>query len=170
MTDTTREHVKSVALQIANADGIVNLSRRDLCERAGIPAGSFIYVMGCSFTAFLDELRKEVAPNGSALIKKGRINKRDRSAQLLTVGVLCAKEHGLYKITREQIANRAGVSESLIRKYFKTMDALRRAILREAVRNGVIEIVATGLAAGDPTARKAPPELKERAAEFLVSA
>ena len=49
------------------------------------------------------------------------------------------------------------------------MTQLRRDIMRYAVREGLAEIVAQGLANGDDHAKKAPAELKATAATLLAN-
>ena len=49
-----------------------------------------------------------------------------------------------------------------------TMEALRRSVMRAAVRQRVVRIVAEGLVAGDKHAAKADPELKALAAAWVV--
>ena len=52
-----KQHIKQIAIDMANANGLINLTRFDLCERAEIPEGSFPHVMGCTFTEFVTELK-----------------------------------------------------------------------------------------------------------------
>jgi hypothetical protein len=48
------------------------------------------------------------------------------------------------------------------------MSALRREIMREAVRVECLAVVAQGLAVRDPHAMAAPAELRQRAARHLA--
>ena len=68
------------------------------------------------------------------------------------------------------VAERAGVSDTLVSRYFATMNQLRQAIMRRAVVLEIPEIVAQGLADGETQARKAPEALKEKAVALLKGA
>lgn len=70
-------------------------------------------------------------------------------------------------MTRECIAIAAGVSPALVSLRLGTMEALRRSVMRAAVKREVVPVVAEGLAAGDAQAKKASDELKKRAADHL---
>lgn len=96
-----------------------------------------------------------------------RMAPADRREQILDAAVGMAKDIGFQKITRDGVAVRAGVAMGLVTRYFGTMCQLRRAVMRSAVRRGVIPIIAEGLAIGDPHARKAGPELKARVISFI---
>lgn len=92
-----------------------------------------------------------------------------RTAELLRVAVEVASTKGWRAMTRDCIAVAAGVSPALVSARLGTMDTMRRSVMRAAVRDRVLPVVAEGLAAGDPHARKAPEDLKRLAAEFLCS-
>ena len=90
-------------------------------------------------------------------------------SNLLQSAVELAKTVGYNKITREGVAKHAGVSESLITHYFNTMNQLRSGVMKYAVKQGVPEIVAQGLALKDKYVRKASPELKAQAIELIAN-
>ena len=94
----------------------------------------------------------------------------NRDSRILDAAIHCAKEDGFQWITRERVAARAGVSAGTINSAYKTMRDLKRAVLQYAVQTGVVEIVAQGLAEGHPIARAAPPELRDKAASFIMTA
>jgi hypothetical protein len=164
-----RERVRQIARAMVKRFGLINLSRSDLCIQAGIPDGSFKNVMGCTFTEFVEELREENGSNGRAhVVTKSRVNAKDRKKQILTAAVDLAQAEGFHHITREGVAAAAGVSEGLVSKHFGTMAALRRAVMRAAINQEILEIVAQGLSIGDPCAIKAPDALKADAARSLL--
>lgn len=80
-----------------------------------------------------------------------------------------AEQHGFNRVSLQQIADAAGVSKQLPITYFGTMQAIRRKIMREAVRRGHLRLIAQGLALGDPHAMRAPPELRQLAANTLTA-
>lgn len=98
-----------------------------------------------------------------------RLDPAVRRASLLDVAVEVASARGWRALTRECIAVAAGVSPALVSARLGTMDQLRRAVMRAAIRKGIASIVAEGLIAGDPHARKAPDEIKRAAAESICS-
>ena len=96
-----------------------------------------------------------------------RLDPSVRTAELLRVAIEVAGVRGWRQMTRECIAVAAGVSPALISARLGTMDALRRSVMRAAIKHQVVSIVAEGLAVGDAHARKAPDDLKRLAAEHL---
>lgn len=164
-----REKVKQTAIAMVQKTGLINLSRRDLCERAGIPDGSFPHVMGCNFADFVNELKAEGHNGAVCPVSKSRANPALRKEAILSAAIEVAKEQGYLKVTRDLVAGRAGVSMGLVSRYFGTMKQLRRDIMRTAVTQGSPEIIAQGLANGDAHAKKAPPELKAEAATLLTN-
>lgn len=100
-----------------------------------------------------------------------KLDKRTRIAQIMVAALdLCAKPNATYlRITRDEIARKAGIPPTLIAYHIGTMATLRRDIMREAVRVGCLPVIAQGLAARDRHAMKAPKELQERALQSLVN-
>lgn len=92
-----------------------------------------------------------------------------RTKELLRCAVALAEADGYTNITREAIAREAGVSEALVSARLGTMPAMRRAVMRAAVTEEVLAVVAQGLAARDAHAMKAPEALRRRAAEYLLN-
>lgn len=95
-------------------------------------------------------------------------DKRSRKALILDAAVRLAKRGSFGALTRETIATEAGIAPSTIGHACGTMENFRRDIMRHAVKHGIVEIVAHGLAAGHPIALKAPQELKERASQHIA--
>lgn len=97
-----------------------------------------------------------------------RLNPTDRKPLLVDAAVAAATAHGYRRMTRDHIAAEANVSPGLVSLYLGTMPNVRRVVMREAVRRGVVSIVAEGLAERDKQALKAPPALKSEAATLLT--
>lgn len=87
---------------------------------------------------------------------------------ILSTAVRLSKKHGYSSVTRKDIADKLGISVNLITHYFGTMVKLRRHIMRAAIRDGVLEVIAQGLVSNDRHARKAPAELKDAAVQLLA--
>lgn len=164
-----REQVKAVAIGMVKKSGLINLSRRELCEAAGIPDGSFPHVMECNFSEFVNELKAENVESGMVPVSKSRVPAALRKEHILKVAVDMAIEDGYHRITRDGVAEKAGVSFSLVTKYFGTMNQLRKDVMRTAIKQSIPEIVAQGLANGDDRAKKAPAELKAQAATLIAN-
>ena len=164
-----KSHITNIALEMVHDNGLMNLSRLELCERAGIADGSFVYHMGCNFTELVSNLRPQVEDQTIHKVVKLRVDPALRKDHILNAAIDAAKKKGYNKITRPDVAEAAGVSMSLITHYFETMNQLKRDIMRTAVKRGVPEIVAQGLVNKDRHALKASKELKTQAAHLIAN-
>lgn len=81
---------------------------------------------------------------------------------------VAARPGGWSKLTRDAVAREAQCADGLVSKYFGTMIAFRRSIMRAAIVNEELRVIAQGIAAGDKCAQKADPELKARALTTLA--
>lgn len=162
-----KAHVKRVAIKLVKKHGLINLSLKGLCDIANIPAGSFPHIMGMTFSDLVTELGEHDTGKQNP-VTKSRANPILRKEQILDVAIELARKDGCHKITRDNIAHKAGVSEGLVSSYFGTMSNLKRSVMRAAIARGIPEIIAKGLANNDPYARKASAELKALAASTLI--
>jgi hypothetical protein len=159
----TKGDLLSLAKTMARETGLINLSRQALCDRAEIAPGSFSYYAGCTFNEFVAELKDELFDGRHIPVTKARANPELRKSSILDAAVDLSRTFGYANISRQQVADRAGVSTGLVTKYFGTMKQLRRAIIRAAIAREIPEIVAQGLACSDQHVMKAPDELKAAA-------
>lgn len=97
-----------------------------------------------------------------------RMKPADRTQLLLDVAVQLAQRHGLANLTRDQIAEAAGVAQGLVTTRLGTMAEMRRAVMRQAVKREILSIVAEGLATRNEHALKAPPALRAKALASLA--
>lgn len=88
---------------------------------------------------------------------------------ILAAAVDLAAEHGYQTFTRDQVAALADVAQGAIHYHFGTMNQLRRAVMGEAVRTSNLRIIAMGLVANDPRARKAPEDVRRKAVEAMMA-
>ena len=95
------------------------------------------------------------------------MNGKERKQEILAAAVTVAFHTGWMKMTRSNVAFQAGVAEGLVNRYFSTMTQLRRAVMRHAVQNDMVKIVAEGIALRDAAAMKASEELKHRCGKYL---
>lgn len=101
--------------------------------------------------------------------KQIKLEARARIAQILKAALeLCGDGAHYVRITRDEIAKKAGIPSSLVAYHCGTMADLRRDIMREAVRVENLPVIAQGLAARDRQALKAPEEVQRRALESLA--
>lgn len=92
---------------------------------------------------------------------------KTKKADILTAAVNIAALSGLHSVTRAAVAAAVGCNDSLVSYHFGTMCQLRRDLMRKAVRDKNVGVVAQGLAMRHPVAQKAPEELKARARRSL---
>ena len=102
------------------------------------------------------------------MTKQTKLKPSDRIAQILSAALVVASKVGYARLTRADIAERASVPASLISYHLGTMPALRRQIMREAVRVGCLPVIAQGLAIRDRHALKAPADVRQRAVESML--
>ena len=91
----------------------------------------------------------------------------ERDEQLLAAAARIACDVGYMQITREAVAEAAGVSPAVISHRFGTMVNFKRDLMRYAIRKQVLPIVAQGLAVGDRFARRAPYHVQQNARDIL---
>lgn len=98
-----------------------------------------------------------------------RLKPEDRKRQILAAALKLSSEPGGWsKLTRESVANEAQCCPANVSLHFGTMVAFRRTIMRAAITEGNLSVIAQGVAYGDKTALKAPAPLKVKALETLA--
>lgn len=90
-----------------------------------------------------------------------------RTVELIDVALRLAAADGWRSLTRERIAVAAGVSPALVSARLGTMDQMRRSVMRAAVKQRVVAVVAEGLALRDKHAMAADESLRALAAEWV---
>lgn len=159
-----KQLIETAACELAEEQGALNITRAQVCARAGVPDGAFSALME---ETFADLVKRLDLPNDVPVTRK-RIDPEFRQGNILDIAIRLAKTKGYNQITRDDVAAAANVSPALVTHYFTTIGRLRRAVLREAVNRGVLEIVAQGLACEDPIAVGAPRELRHSAALLIA--
>lgn len=101
-------------------------------------------------------------------MKTLRLDPADRTKLITLAALKLAESCGYRNVSREQIAEAAQVSPALVSSRLGTMDQVRRAIMRAAVKAGNVRVVAQGLVYNDPHARKAPEKLRIEAGKFIT--
>lgn len=97
-----------------------------------------------------------------------RMNPKDRKRQLINCGLKLAEDVGYKNVTMAALTESAGVTRTLYHRYFTTVGQFRVDVMRAAVKQKNLRVIAQGLIAQDPQALKASAELREQAAATLV--
>ena len=158
-----KDEVIAKARALVAKSGFINMTRQGLAAALGISDGSFHHEVGCSFNDLIEELRAMGVTDPVGLkVVKNRADPALRKEAILRVALDLASRDGYLKITRQQIAEAAGVSTGVINQRFGTMDSLRSDLMRRAVKMQCLPVIAQGLVSKNPHAMKAPIELKEK--------
>ena len=91
-----------------------------------------------------------------------------RKQQIIDPGLELAAEIGFAAVNRAKIAAKVNLAEGTVSHRLGTMAQVRRSIMRAAIKNNVFVVIAQGLALNDPTAVKAPAEVRKRALAALL--
>lgn len=161
-----KDKIMVAALSMVAESGIAGISRGALCGRVGVPEGSFSRIMGVSFTSFLETLAVECGVDSRAT-EKSRVSPGIRKQQLMNAATELSVEKGFLALTRESVAEHAGVSVALVSRYFHTMEQLKDSVMLDAVRHELLGIIAEGLAVRHPLAMAAPAAVRIAAAQKL---
>ena len=84
------------------------------------------------------------------------------TSRVLEAAAFIAQRDGFNNVTRESIAQKAGVSTGTVSHSFGTMIKLKRSVMRYAIQNNILDIIAVGLSIKDKTAMKIDDSLKKR--------
>lgn len=91
-----------------------------------------------------------------------------RKEAIITAALYLAEQTHYRDLTRDQIGLRCGITGTAIMYHFGTMIKLRRDIMRAAVKQERLRVIAQGLIYNDTHARKASAELQQRAVASCV--
>jgi AcrR family transcriptional regulator len=118
----------------------------------------------------MTDLGKEFGPDAHAqdVTPRTRMSRRARHDEIMAAALRLAADVGYTHVTRDDIALAAGCSPALVSEIFGTVKNLRRAMMRAAVANHVLPVIAQGLALRDPHALRAPAELRAEAAGSII--
>ena len=92
---------------------------------------------------------------------------KERKKQILDQAVAQATELGYQNVTAAGVAAALQVQPSLIFHYFDNVADLRRQLVRAAIKNEVLPVIAQGVAMKDRQVMRAPVELRNRAVANL---
>jgi AcrR family transcriptional regulator len=87
---------------------------------------------------------------------------------ILLAAVRLARTQGMFKLKRREIAKAAGCGNGTVNYHFKSMDALRGAVVAHAIEHQVIEVLVQARAERDPRLGRMSQELKDRVAAHIA--
>lgn len=93
----------------------------------------------------------------------------DRDGRILEAAIRLAEVDSFQWLTRDDVADKAGVSPGTVSNAYGTMRALKRAVLEEAVKRRILPIIAEGLGARHPIALAAPEDLRREALASIAA-
>ena len=96
-----------------------------------------------------------------------RLDPKERTETLLDAALRLAAADGWQALTRDGIAREAGVSYALVTQRLGTMEQIRRSVMRRAVQQRVVCVVAEGLSRGDRHAGAADDALRAECAALM---
>ena len=98
-----------------------------------------------------------------------RLKPQARAEVILIAAMRIARRPGGWaSLTRARIATEARCADSLVTLRLGSMDAIRRTLMKRAIKHEYFDLIAQGLAAGDPSARALSPILKHKAVATMV--
>ncbi len=86
------------------------------------------------------------------------MSKSKKNPLVLKAALELAESVGYNHVTRDQIADRAGVATGTVSLYMGTMCQLRRTVIRHALKEGRHRIIAQAIIADDPHVKKLTDE------------
>lgn len=149
----TQVRINDAAARLIEAHGLINLTRKAVCEQAGIPEGSFTFAMGVQFTQFVAGF-KEAEAEGPTSVSNSRTAPALRKKHILAAALVVARDHGYGVMNRAQVSEQAGCSPSLVSRYFPTFQELRVAVVAHAIEIDDGVVMAQAILANDPQSAK----------------
>jgi AcrR family transcriptional regulator len=99
-----------------------------------------------------------------------RLSPAARRDDIISAAVRLSKDIGYHKVSRSDIALALNCADSLVSHYLGTVPNMRRQIMRAAIANEVLEVIAQGVVLRDKHAMRAPEELRNAALRTLMTA
>lgn len=87
--------------------------------------------------------------------------------KIIAAGLTLASAKGYQNVTRADLAAATGLAPATISWHYHTMAQFKRALMRAAVEQRSLRVIAQGLAASDAYAKRAPQELRDAAAKSI---
>ncbi len=97
-----------------------------------------------------------------------RLKPEMRRLEILAAATTVALKTDYRLMTREQIAEQAGITGPTVHHYFGSIAGLKKAVMRAAIRDGTLEIIAQGLLGKDPQAMALSSKVRRLALEHSL--
>jgi len=92
---------------------------------------------------------------------------KDRRDEVMGAALQLSIMHGYTKVTRDMVAKAVGLTPQAIQHHIGTMENLRRDVMRKAVQDECLAVIAQGMANKDKHAMRADDGLKAQARAAL---
>lgn len=102
-------------------------------------------------------------------MKRSRLSAEDRKKQILACALKVSETIGYKNINRYHVSEKINVSDALITNYFKTMANLRKQILKLAVEEENLIVLAQAIVFKDAKMLKISKILKQRVCNYIVT-
>jgi len=160
-----KEKIKKAALSLARDIGPQNITLTALCDLVGISPGSFSHIMGVGFTEYVhtlpsNEITEITRKRSTPIFRKRAIIKK-------TVEIVWNGSIPFSCITYSSIAKHTGMARSTVVKYFDSIAHVKNEVMKYAIQNEILEIVAQGIVTKNRLALAVPAELKRKIADFI---
>ena len=96
-----------------------------------------------------------------------RLSKKLRESQLIQAALLAASKTNIDSVTKQQIADLAGVTHGLVREYLGNMGDVRRTIVREAINQEALPVIINALSTGRARMQVLPPQLRAKILKYM---
>lgn len=163
-----KESALQAGIKLAREKGLINISRLDISTAIGIQDGSWSHTVGVSFASLVAEIKEAIGDEKYSPVLKKRVAPQLRKENILSCAIKLAEKVGYTKITATAVAEYAGITHQTVMHYFSTMNQLKTEVMRRAVKENNLRIIAQGLVAGDKHAKKAEQHVKEDALKCLI--
>ncbi len=88
----------------------------------------------------------------------------DKKLRILNAAIAIAAESNLLNVTRDKVAEYAGVGQGTINYHYGNIDVLRDAVIRHAIKNEtMLHVIAQAVLDKNHVAKKASSKLKKKA-------
>jgi AcrR family transcriptional regulator len=108
-------------------------------------------------------------PNRLPREERAALQRAERRSAILGAAVDLAATKGYRNLGRDVVAQMAGVALGSVNHEFGTIDALRDAVVVEAVRTESLPIIAQAIVDGHGAVADLPAELKKRALDSVTA-
>lgn len=100
--------------------------------------------------------------------ERAALQRAERRTAILTAGLFLAERENYKAITRDGVADVAGVAAGSVNHEFGTIEDLRRAVVAEAIAQECLPVIAQAVVDGHPLTAELDPDLKKRALYSLA--